>query len=118
MLTGLYGCTSTVELRNMEFASLGELAPQIMVALVIVGAVVVLFREIRKANGNGAPASKSDISGLRDTVNAHTVQLDGLTKEQAEVREAVDEHGEQLRELKHDTTDILRHLTSRNGDGN
>ncbi len=79
------------------------LAPQIAVALVIVACAAWLAKEMRRKNGgqdserrggNGRsliPASKSDVAELdghiKGRLQSQQTQLDGLSKEQAELRD-------------------------------
>jgi len=81
-----------------------SLAPQIAVALVIVGCAAWLSKEMRRRVGGGDdqkdPASKSDVARLEGHIegrlSGYQAQLDCLTEEQAETRVEVERHSGKL----------------------
>lgn len=99
---------------------LGQLAPQIAIAVAIVGAAIILLRELRR---NGGAISRRDLQDLREAfeqrkptgaglglaakVEAHTVQLDHMAVELTECRTDVSE-------LRKGQDQILDHITRTN----
>jgi hypothetical protein len=67
---------------------LGQLAPQIIVAIVMVGAGLIVAREVRKASGNGKLDDLSKrVEGIED-------RLDGVVTDVSYIRGKLDAKAE------------------------